>query len=573
MEFQGNTELNVNQVHFNQCDEIKRCEESFLYFVDTYCYIQDRKTKQAIPFKLWPGQAKVAPKLFLALYLLILKARQLGLTWLVAAYALWRAIFHFEELIVIISAREDLAIEFLDRIKFIFDRLPAFMKPTVMKRTTTELHFGIETKDIKGNIKIGGLNSVIKSIASTPDAGQSKTISLLILDESALNRYCKEIWSAAKPTLEHAGGQAIIISNPSKDKPGWGWTRDLYIDSMKGLNEFDRLFLNWECVPGRGEGFLASQKRAGLDDADISMQYPTTETEAIEALGGNYFGDTTKRFEAFPGEKGVLLLTKKDEGTKEVERVDFQAETSGILEVWEHPQKNWEFRYAIGSDVSEGLGETYSVAYVYDRLEKKFVARMRSNRIDADIWGTKLIELGKYYNNAMIGPERNGAGITTIIKLQRSLYPFLFYRQRPGKMKGDYVKEYGWLETNENKQILADELKRHFRDIFSEVPCQYILSEAATFIRHENGELRHEDGKLDDCVIAGGITIQVSIMMPPVKNITKPRPKSFTERRIEMLERGEADDFESYLIRNSIVHDLDMDFHNMQEDFGDELYG
>jgi len=565
MLYKNNTDPKFNDDHINQGDEIRRCEESFFYFVDNYCSIQDRKTKQAIPFKLWPGQAKVAPKLFLALYLLILKARQLGLTWLVAAYALWRAIFHFEELIVIISAKEDLAIEFLDRVKFIFDRLPVFMKPHVMKRTTTELHFGIESKDSKGNVKIEGLNSVIKSIPSTPDAGQSKTITLLILDESALNRYCKEIWSAAKPTLEHAGGQAIIISNPSKDKPGWGWTRDLYIDSMKGLNEFQRLFLNWECVPGRGPGFLESQKRAGLDDSDISMQYPTTEQEAIEALGGNYFGNTTRRFEAVPGEKGILLITQTTEGIKEVEHIEFLPEKSGIIEIWERPQKNWEFRYAIGSDVSEGLGESYSVAYVYDRLEKKFVARMRSNRVDADIWGIKLIELGKYFNNAMIGPERNGAGITTIIKLQRSLYPYLFYRQRPGKMKGDYVKEYGWLETNENKQILADELKRHFREIFIQVPCAHLLAEATTFIRHENGELRHEDGKLDDCIIAGGITIQVSIMMPPVKNITKQRPKSFTELRIEMLERGGSkEEFENYLAGDSCYYDLDHDFHKMR---------
>src|SRR4030042_474848 len=147
---QSNAAPKLNEEHLNQSDEVRNCADSFLYFVDTYCVIQDKKTKQAIPFKLWPGQSKVLPQILSALYLLILKARQLGLTWLVAAYALWRAIFHFEELIVIISGKEDLAEEFLDRVKYIFDRLPVFMKPHVMKRKTTEIHFGVEVKDTKG---------------------------------------------------------------------------------------------------------------------------------------------------------------------------------------------------------------------------------------------------------------------------------------------------------------------------------------------------------------------------------------------------------------------------------------
>lgn len=546
--------MKLTQQQKDLAKEYDKARKSFEHFVNTYCQIQDRKSKSAIPFKLWPGQNSVLPLINESTYLFVLKARQLGLTWLIAAYTLWRGIFNFHELIIIISAKEDLAVEFLDRVKFMFDLLPIWMKPMVNKRTTTELTFAIETKDENGNIVLGGLNSTIKSVPSTPDAGQSKTISLLVLDESALNRYCSEIWSAAKPTLEHAGGQAIILSNPSKDKPGWGWSRDIYLGSMRNENEFRRIFLNWECVPGRGQDFIDQQKRAGLDEDDISMQYPTTEEEAISVLGGSYFGKSLARFKPYNGERGFLL---KEDG-----KLNFIPDDKGVIEVWEHPQPSWNYRYAIGSDVSEGMGDTSSVAYVYDRVDNYLVARMRSNKTDADSWAKMLIDLGNYYNEAFIGPERNGAGITTIIHLQNAMYPNIFYRRRPGNMKGEYTTEYGWSETVENKQILADELRRHFREIFTRVPDMLLLDEASTFIRHDSGRLSHEDGKYDDCVIAAGISLQVSIMMPTAENKKKSK-KEYVDKRIEELERNTGEDeFERFMSQHQSTYMSDYDQFN-----------
>lgn len=522
-----------------------KCIDGFAglsYWINTYVKIQDRKSKKDVKFALWPGQEKVIPFFLEEQYLVVLKARQLGLTWLCAAYALWRAIFNYYELIIIISAREDLAIEFLERVKFMFDRLPKWMTPPAYKRSTTELSFGYEIKDAQNNIELKGLNSTIKSLPATPDAGQSKTISLLIMDESALNRYCREIWAAASPTLEHAAGKTVILSNPSKNRPGWPWTRDLYTNSMKGMNTFKRIFLSWNEVPGRGVDFL--QRKAaeeGLDDEDLSMQYPSTEDEAISVLGGSYFGKSLAGWIPEKGDRGYLSLVDGE--------YVFIHDIKGEIEVWNEPDNSYKQRYSIGSDVSEGLGESYSVAYVYDRMEKKYAARMRSNRIDADVWAQRLIELGNYYGGAMIGVERNGAGITTIIHLQDN-YQNLFFRRKPGKMKGQYVLEYGWTETQENKQILADELKRHFRLVFSSVPCGVLLDEASTFIRHENGKIGHEEGKYDDCVISAGLTIQVALLMEEVEVPRIEKRQSRWDRRLDELEAGEQDDFEAFVQGN-----------------------
>jgi hypothetical protein len=514
----------------------------FIRFVSRYCYIQDRKSGGPIRFELWPGQAEVTAKLLSAKLLAALKARQLGITWLIAAYCLWRSIFRANELIIVISAKEDLAVEFLDRVKYMFDRLPGWLRPPVLKRTTTELSFGVESRDAKGDLVVIGHQSTIKSIPSTPDAGQSKTISLLVMDETALNRYCKEIWGSAKPTLEHASGQAVIISNPSKVMPGWPWTRQLCTDALKGLNDFELMFLGWQCVPGRGDDFIERQKQSGLDDDDISMQYPSSIEEALSTLGSSYFGKTLAKFETIDGEIGTL---RKSPGSL---IIGFEPDSKGILEVWEHPVAHWEQRYAIGSDVAEGLGGDYSVAYVLDRVDQRFVARMRTNKVSADMWAGMLADLGAYYHDAMVGPERNGAGITTVIKLQE-LYQHLFYRTKPGTIKGEFLRVYGWQTTNESKQILVDELKRYYREVFDSMPCAYLLDESSTFIRNENGQLGAEDGHHDDCVIAAGITLQVSMAMSVPKDVT---PRGLLNMAVRDWARIETSDTDRTVDTNTL---------------------
>lgn len=493
------------------------CSMSYLAFVVRHCFIIERFTKEIIKFILWEGQRIVVPLFISSTRLIALKSRQIGITWLTATYVLWKAIFHRNEFIVIISEKEDLAIEFLDRVKFVFDHLPGYLKPKVLKRTNTELSFGYEEKDAAGNTVLKGLNSIIKSLPSTPEAGQSKTITLLIMDETALNRYNKEIWSAAAPTLEHSHGQVIIISNPTKNGEGWPWTRKLYTDTMKGLTKFHRIFLSWKVVPGRitdpdhPKYFLKLVKEEGLDDNDLSMQYPTTEEEAISSLSGGYFGGVVLRFKPLNGIIGNLYVTDK--------KIVFDKSRKGILEIWRWPKSGWHNRYCIGSDVGEGLGGNFSVAYVFDRHTMEFVARLRSNQVEADKWGNPLLfHLAMYYQKGKIGVERNGPGISTVGPLSK-VYNNLFTMRREGRTKGSYTNIIGWLTTDESKQVLASNLKKYFRDEAPYVPCPYLLDECSSFVVKDGGKIEAEQGAFDDCVMAAGIALQVSKSMGACVNM------------------------------------------------------
>lgn len=508
-----------------------RCASDFPYFVDEFCTIQDRKTEDPISFKLWESQKQVAPLLVAEKLLICLKARQLGITWLVVCYVLWCALFHFNELILIISGdNEDFSKEFLERVKFVFDNLPGWMKPRVYKRNELNLCFGEEVIDRKtGEVEIKGLNSTIKGLAPTSSAGQSKTVSRLILDEAALNRYCKSIYASSKPTLEHAEGQLIVISNPNKDKPGWAWVRKIYTDSMKGINNFKRLFLNWECVPGRGPDFLKEQRAAGMDEDDISLMYPTTEAEAISAMLGSYFGKSLQRHNQT--EDGTYGSFSKD---KESGIYSFQEEDGGIVEIWIQPYQQqedwdgieWKERYGVGSDVSEGLGATSSTAYVFDRHTDEFVARMTSNRIDAHEWGDFLKALANYYNNAgqnaVICAEKTGAGQTTVKKLKNDKQR-QYVTIRADQTTGKPNKVYGWNETRNSKHEMSGDLKTYFKNTDGIVRCATLIDECSTYIKHDNGKIGHEEGKKDDHVIGSGLALQACNMYTGPARQTKVR--------------------------------------------------
>ena len=508
----------------HQWQECYRVIESFLYFVLNYCWIENKETSEPIRFTLWDSQRAILDKFLDAYRLVILKARQLGLTWMCAAYSVWLCITKPLQLIVVISAKEDWAIEFLDRCKFILDRLPAWLYPPVGKRTGQILEFN--HLDDKGHPLI----SQIKSLATTPEGAQSKTPTLLILDETARNRYIKEIWASSKPGIDAAGGRIILISNSIKDGVGWSWTRDIYTRSMQGVNDFVRIFMPWWDRPGRGQDFLKRQVNEGMDAEDVSQHYPATEEEAISSLLGSYFGKVlTRHTSTMKGIKGRLI---KDRG-----EYVFEQESKGVLEIWRFPyflaegydNIRWKHRYAIGSDVSEGLGQSYSVAYVYDRLTQEIVARLRSNRIDAYTWANMVYQLSQYYENALICAERTGAGQTTIKRL-REVRANQYVQLVPDSRGNIVSRKFGWGESQQSKHELCGDLKQWLRSVKGDVYCAVLLDEAATFIRHENGTLGHEEGKLDDCVMAAGCMVQADQFVGRRPEQIDPGPDGWLKR-------------------------------------------
>ena len=508
----------------SQIDECRQVWQSFLYFLNEYVWIENKQTKAAMKLTLWPAQVGIITEMIGCLLLIILKARQLGLTWLTAAYVLWRSIRHPLHLTVVISVNEDLSIEFLDRIYFILDRLPTWLYPPIKTRTKQTLEF----------LHYEGTTSTIKSMPTTEMGAQSKTPNILVMDETCMNRMASSIFNSSLPGIEAAKGQVIVISNSIKTGPGWGWTRDLYIASMRGVNGFKRIFLPWKAHPERPADFRERMINSGMDPLDVAEHYPASEAEALAAASGGYFGDTLVRHKDFAeGIRGRLHLVK---GQKK--EVEFKEDKHGPVRIWRYPYElvdGWDgayftHKYAIGSDVSEGLGQTFSTGYVIDRGRDELVAKVKSNRVDAVEWAEQLYLLALYYGDfrdvtqernfrvermtSLVCVEVTGSGQTTVkelIKKKANQY----VRVVPDKVGSGLTKQYGWPESQTAKYELAGDLKQYFKQTKGTVYDAELIDQASIFIRNETGRLGHEEGvnKYDDDVIGAGLTIQASLFL------------------------------------------------------------
>jgi hypothetical protein len=349
------------------------------------------------------------------------------------------------------------------------------------------------------------------------------------MDETCMNRMAGSIFNSSLPGIEAAKGQVIVISNSIKTGPGWGWTRDLYTASMKGLNGFKRIFLSWTAHPGRPQDFRERMIQSGMDELDVAEHYPANEVEALAAATGGYFGDTLERHKDFADGIRGHLKKFKDE-------VTFIEDKRGPVRIWRYPYElvsGWDGtyyynKYAVGSDVSEGLGNTTSTAYVMDRSRDEMVAKIKSNRIDAVEWAEQLNLLALYYGNfidrtkernfrverttSLICVEVTGSGQTTVkelIKKRANQY----VRTVANKTGSGLTKQYGWPENEKSKYELAGDLKNWFRTTKGTIYDSELIDQASIFIRHENGKLGHEEGvnKFDDDVMGAGLTLQASM--------------------------------------------------------------
>ncbi len=153
-----------------------------------------------MPFRLWPSQIGVVWALMLQRLIIILKARQLGISWICCGYVLWRCLFQPGQLVLLFSKSQDDADELLRRVKVLYERLPEWLLracPSVVKDNTTVLAWSNGSR--------------VRSLPATKSAGRSLTASVVVLDEAAFLVWADVLYGALKPTID-GGGQLIILS-------------------------------------------------------------------------------------------------------------------------------------------------------------------------------------------------------------------------------------------------------------------------------------------------------------------------------------------------------------------------
>lgn len=251
--------------------EIACCWRAFPHFVENHGHIYDAVSGEWLPFHLWPRQKDVARALAGDRLVVILKARQLGMTWLCLAYALWLMIFRPAATILIFCRTDREAVYLLgpERLRGMWARLPNFLKAGLTVTDDSDHTWALSNGSIARALPAG--------------AGDAFTVTYCLVDEADICPDLNDLMRRAKPTID-AGGRMTLLSRSNKSAPQSTF-KHIYRGAVAGENDWTPIFLPWTARPSRDAAWYEAQRRdvlartGALDD--LYEQYPLTATESL----------------------------------------------------------------------------------------------------------------------------------------------------------------------------------------------------------------------------------------------------------------------------------------------------
>lgn len=266
--------------------EIDYCSTDIVYFVRNYGHIEDRNTDEVIQkFDLWPEQENALKDMLSHKWTIVLKARQLGISWLVLHYATWLALTRTGKNIIGLSRTEEEAKELVRRMGVILRNMRALVREKSDQKAWDGKWFEISALKVVIHTP-GKADSVFQCFPSGENAARSFTADLLIFDEWAFQQCDREIWAAALPVVNRPlSGQIIGVSTIKRGS----LFEELWTTPDNG---FYKLFIPWYADPKRDRAWYeATEKLSGK--AVMWAEYPETPEQALDVPGGRFFPEVS----------------------------------------------------------------------------------------------------------------------------------------------------------------------------------------------------------------------------------------------------------------------------------------
>lgn len=535
--------------------DVFRSDESKLWRMQHLYYIITKDGEKAL-FKLNEAQLDFVNRYILPGYqkIIVLKARQLGFTTLVALWFLDEIIFHpNRESLQIAHTQKDAGELFNRKVKYaIRNFCPAFKDLLDMSadtKTTVEFAYGDGSRS-KFNVS---------------NSGRSGTFHYLHVSELAkLSKLfpsrADEVVTGTLPSVPKNDKTLTIIESTAEGVTGLFY--DMYMQSYKRRDiitpkhtvaEYKPVFYNWTwdkdqikqaarngCIPVsemeeseidwadfKQEHSLSDEEinyyyikwiEAGRDINKLNQEFPTTEMDAFISTGANFFSTKKifKELEKLQNEEPEQMTYEWD-GTKFTESGKPYSEKFEGLIIFEHPQQGKN--YVLGGDVAEGLltGD-WSTATVLG-MDKMPKAIYRGH-VDPDDY-TNIVEyLGKMYNTALLAIEFNKDGNWVNTELNRRAYPNMYLRTQFDDLTQTVSTNFGWLTNKKTRDVALGEMKAFFNNI-TNFPFKIILDEMVSFVRDKRGKPQAQSGKHDDVIMATAIAYGVLQGKVEQKNVDK----------------------------------------------------
>lgn len=268
-------QINTVEQGVTEVLEVLNVANDFGYFCDHYAHIQDKRLRQPIPFKRYDCQIEVSEILQRGQWVIVLKARQLGLTWTTAVYCTWQLITKNMFQACVLQQNREYARDFVRRVRYVYKYLPDFLKVRITNDSRYQISFDHGPGD----------ESELRVIAGGEASGRSLTADLIVMDEHAYIPNNKMAREGCEPTLEMSAGQIILISTSAGP---YGDFYDVWQESPS--NGYQNIFLPWDAHPQRDDEWYEAElaKHAG-NPLFVAREYPSTPEEAFMRAEGRCF--------------------------------------------------------------------------------------------------------------------------------------------------------------------------------------------------------------------------------------------------------------------------------------------
>ena len=467
--------------------------------------------------------------------IIILKARQMGFSTLIAALVFWATATQFYVQSLVIAHKEEATASLFKMVKLFYDCLPPPLKPAQRASNAQELVLDTPSR-YKGRDKglgsrlrcatAGGsgvgrgwtfMNVLISEFAFWPGNKMETLTGILqavpdgpetmVFIESTANGFneFKKLWDRAVEAQRNGTDGFLPIFFPwfemksyrRQVPPGFERTKEEQelVDTF-GLCDEQLVWRRW-----------AIENNCGGDIDLFHQEYPSTPDEAFISTGRCVFDKKAlvlrrAQVEKLPWERGEFRYEKDITG--KIVSWQWRASEDGFIRILKHPEAG--VPYVLAGDTA-GTGSDKFAGILLDNRTGTQVAVLH-HHFGERMFAEQMYCLGMYYNTALIGVETNYSTFPEMV-LEELDYPNLYVRERYDNYLKKHVEAYGFETNVATRPVLVDTLKDVAKDALDTVTDFDTLGEMLTFVYDDKWKGQAESGEHDDLVMALGIAHRI----------------------------------------------------------------
>jgi hypothetical protein len=447
-------------------EEYVKCAQDPIYFLKKYVFIQTSDGRML--FNPYLFQEKLLFLINKHDRTAILKSRQLGITTLCAAYALWLMIFHKDQSILALAPTQEKARNIVDKVRFAYDELPSWLKVASIEHSKLSLLLSNGSK--------------IKAASGASSSARGYTANVLILDEAAFIENAEELWGAAQQTLA-TGGKAIILSTPNGIG---GLFHQIMTDAEMGDNNFVPIKLKWNVHPNRDQKWRDDQ------DKELGKRMASQECDCdFLSSGDTYFdGEDLEHYAANVEDPFEMRGFQKD------------------YWIWEYPIAGRSYEVIV--DTSRGDGSDKSSVQVIDLLTGDQVAEYKGDMETKDL-SKFAVGVALEYNNALLIVENTGMGHATMSDVLEIGYHNIYYSPKGDTLNvTQYMTQFyeydmskmtpGFTTSTKTRPEVLLAFRNYVREKLIKIRSIRTINEMKVFV-WKNGKAQAQTGYNDDLVL------------------------------------------------------------------------